>query len=626
MTMRRWFVVALGGIAILLLAGRALSAIYADYQWYEALGAGALWRLRAGTIAAIDAGAFVVTTLFAYANFYAVRHSVVSLVFPRRVGNLEIGEEVPGKYMIAAAAILAILIGMLLLPSGDGWTSAILARSGQLFGEPEPNFRTDLGFFVYWLPFENTLWDWSFVGVAVIGLAVILLYALTPSLRFQRGTLHISGYVRRHLTVLAGILLLLAAWSFRLDMYALRHVGNGPRRTVRIRRRQGRRDRRPRAGTRDARRRGGGHLGRLRRTVSPRRRSRAHDRRARLARARGRAVRRRSRRPRRIPTLARQRLHGHSCRVHQAGLRHRLRGARLVARVPDARRGVAVDSGMGWPVAQPRDRSQSAGRRELGDRLANVSAGNRRQRRQRATDGRVATRTVDGGARSRRRRGRAGRADACRRVRRVGDRRQPARPADRIPRRVADGGRFRFADAHDRRRPRHVPGAPHRRVVASESANLVSGHRSAAPDADHAPGHSRPAASVRAVLLPGTPSRAAAVGRHAVLGRRPLLRVVGLSAQPAGADRHGRIQLFPPRGDGGGSVVDRRSHPRARLVARSGRIHLGAPAAVDVHDVAVPFTGIALARRTAARRPLCASDVVRLVRTGPRHRTSRSAS
>jgi len=227
MTMRRWFVVALVGVAILLLAGRALSAIYADYQWYEALGAGALWRLRAGTIAAIDGGAFAVTTIFAYANFYAVRHSVVSLVFPRRVGNLEIGEEVPGKYMIAAAAILAILIGMLLLPSGDGWTSAILARSGQLFGEPEPNFRADLGFFVYWLPFENTLWDWAFVGVAVIGVAVILLYALTPSLRFQRGTLHISGYVRRHLTVLAGILLLLAAWSFRLDMYALVTSGTG---------------------------------------------------------------------------------------------------------------------------------------------------------------------------------------------------------------------------------------------------------------------------------------------------------------------------------------------------------------------------------------------------------------
>lgn len=228
MTTRRWFVVGLAVVAVLLLTGRALSAIYTDYQWYEALGAGALWKLRAGSIAAIDAGAFVAAAVFAYANFYAVRHSVVSLVFPRRVGNLEIGEEVPGKYLIATAAALAIVIALLLLPSGDDWTSLVLAHAGQSFGEPEPNFRTDLGFFVYWVPFENTLWNWSFIGVAVVGIAVILLYALTPSLRWQRGRLEISGYVRRHLTVLAGILLLLAAWSFRLDMYSLVSSGSGP--------------------------------------------------------------------------------------------------------------------------------------------------------------------------------------------------------------------------------------------------------------------------------------------------------------------------------------------------------------------------------------------------------------
>ncbi len=228
MTRRRWVVVGMAAVAILLLAGRALSSIYADYQWYEALGAGALWRLRTGAIAAIDGGAFLATTIFAFLNFYAVRHSVVSLVFPRRVGNLEIGEEVPGRYLIAAAVVLAIAIGLLLLPSGDDWPSMVLARSGQSFAEAEPNFRADLGFFVYWLPFENIVWDWCFFAVAVVGIATILLYALTPSLRWQRGTLHMSGYVRRHLTVLAGLLLLLAAWSFRLDMYSLVTSGSGP--------------------------------------------------------------------------------------------------------------------------------------------------------------------------------------------------------------------------------------------------------------------------------------------------------------------------------------------------------------------------------------------------------------
>ena len=56
---------------------------------------------------------------------------------------------------------------------------------------------------------------------------MIALYALTPSLKWQRGSLYASTYVRRHFTVLVGVLLLMLAWSFRLDMYALLLDGSG---------------------------------------------------------------------------------------------------------------------------------------------------------------------------------------------------------------------------------------------------------------------------------------------------------------------------------------------------------------------------------------------------------------
>src|SRR6185437_6625840 len=166
--------------------------------------------------------------LFAFANLYAMRQSVVSLVFPRRVGDLEIGEEVPGRYLLTAAIALSVVLGVLLaLPQND-WTSFVLARDGRPFGEIDPYFGQDLGFFVYTLPFESELWTWVFMTVAVVGITVILLYALTPSLKWQRGaSLYASTYVRRHLTALIGILLLLLAWSYRLDMYALLIDGSG---------------------------------------------------------------------------------------------------------------------------------------------------------------------------------------------------------------------------------------------------------------------------------------------------------------------------------------------------------------------------------------------------------------
>jgi hypothetical protein len=221
MTKRRWLVVALGAAAVLLIAGRTVAGVYADYLWYESLGALALWRMRMGAVVLLRGGSMFVGSLFAFANLYAVRRSVVSLVFPRRLGNLEIGEEVPGRYLLFAALALALLLGIGLSMSSENWTSLALASYGQPFNESEPFFGNDLGFYTYWLPLENVIWMWAFFLVIVVSIAVVLLYALTPSLKWQRGGFYASVYVRRHFTVLVGLLLLMLAWSFRLDMYAL---------------------------------------------------------------------------------------------------------------------------------------------------------------------------------------------------------------------------------------------------------------------------------------------------------------------------------------------------------------------------------------------------------------------
>lgn len=221
MTTRRWLVFALAAAAILLIVGRSVAGVYSDYLWYEALGASALWRVRMSAVTTLRLGSGIAGALFAFANLYAVRQSVVSLVFPRRLANLEIGEEVPGRYLMGAAAGLSIILGTLLALPSDSWMSLVLARNNRPFSETDPFFGQDLGFFVYWLPLENTLWMWAFFLVIVVAITVILLYALTPSLKWQRGGIYASTYVRRHFTVLVGILLLLLAWSFRLDMYGM---------------------------------------------------------------------------------------------------------------------------------------------------------------------------------------------------------------------------------------------------------------------------------------------------------------------------------------------------------------------------------------------------------------------
>ena len=217
----------LAAAAAVLLAGRWIAALYTDYLWFASLSAADVWRARIATTLTMGLGSFAVAWLFAFINLYAVRHSVVSLVLPRRIANIEIGEELPGRYLLFTALVLSAIVGIALMLPGDLWSEALLAWIGRPFIDTDPYFGADLGFFVYWLPFETTLYYWSILVFAVVAALVVLLYALTPSLRWERGRLYVSTYVRRHFTMLGGVLLFLLAWSFRLTMYRLLAEGGG---------------------------------------------------------------------------------------------------------------------------------------------------------------------------------------------------------------------------------------------------------------------------------------------------------------------------------------------------------------------------------------------------------------
>lgn len=227
MSTRRWLLLSLTGVALLLVMGRAIAGIYADWTWYEAMGALPLFESRLAHESvlrlATAAGGFV----FAFANLYAVRRSVVSLVLPRQLGNLEIGEAVPGRLLTGLVLALSLVIALVLAVPQDDWTTLALARVGVPFNEIDPYLDNDFGYYVYRLPFERAAYLWVLSATLFVTLAVVLLYAITPSLRWTRGKLYVSTYVRRHIAVLAALLVALVAWSYRIDTLSLVAHGSG---------------------------------------------------------------------------------------------------------------------------------------------------------------------------------------------------------------------------------------------------------------------------------------------------------------------------------------------------------------------------------------------------------------
>jgi uncharacterized membrane protein (UPF0182 family) len=226
-TARRRLLVGILIAALLLVGGRALSALYADYTWYSAMGATPLWEERAGDVLLIYGIGWVIAVLLAFVNLSAFGRSIGALTLPRRLANVEFGEAVPRKYLDRFALVLAVTIAAALTPALPHWTSLALARLPVTFRETDPVFQHDLAFYTTWLPFEKALYLWMMLLVVAVAVLVVVLYSLTPGLRWERAGLRMSARVRRHLSVLAALLLLVTMWSYRLESYDLLIRGSG---------------------------------------------------------------------------------------------------------------------------------------------------------------------------------------------------------------------------------------------------------------------------------------------------------------------------------------------------------------------------------------------------------------
>jgi uncharacterized membrane protein (UPF0182 family) len=225
MSMRR---LAFGVVAIaaILLGGRGLSLLYDSFTWYDALGARSLWMERAMDASLVYSSGFIVAFAFALANFVVVRRGIGGLTRPRRLANVEFGEAVPAWQLNVAGVTISAGVAISLLQLLPSWRSVALIRLGVDFREADPYLHHDLSFYVAWLPLERALYSWALALVVAVSVLALAAYVFASGIRWTGGVLEMTSRVRRHLGILAAILLLVCAWSYRLDSYALLSGGN----------------------------------------------------------------------------------------------------------------------------------------------------------------------------------------------------------------------------------------------------------------------------------------------------------------------------------------------------------------------------------------------------------------
>ena len=220
---RTWLVVGAVFLFFLITSLRGIASFYTDYLWYDSLGRSEIWRGVLGAKIALSA-------IFTVAFFVIMWINLViadRLAPPFRPAGPE--DEVIERYHELVRGRVGLvrvsLSGLLALIAGAGvsseWNSWILFTHARDFGIEDPQFNTDIGFYVFRLPFLTFLVGWLFAALLIVLIVTAVAHYLNGGIRMSSPRGRVTPQVKAHLSVLLGLLALVKAVGYWLQRYEL---------------------------------------------------------------------------------------------------------------------------------------------------------------------------------------------------------------------------------------------------------------------------------------------------------------------------------------------------------------------------------------------------------------------
>ncbi|MET3803936.1 uncharacterized membrane protein (UPF0182 family) [Nakamurella sp. UYEF19] len=123
---------------------------------------------------------------------------------------------------------ISILVGLICGFSAQGnWQTVQLWLHAQSFGQTDPQFGHDVGFYVFTLPALQMIMGWLFAVVALAFFAVLVTQYLYGGLRFSGPGRRITSQAALQLSLLVGAFVLVKAIQYWFDRYALLFSNRG---------------------------------------------------------------------------------------------------------------------------------------------------------------------------------------------------------------------------------------------------------------------------------------------------------------------------------------------------------------------------------------------------------------
>ena len=203
----------LGFVLACLFLAPVLATLYTDWLWFEEVRLQEVFLRRITAQAWLGIAVFAVVFAVLFANFRLARRGLkarsITLYGPEgpRIVSLDMSRLAP-LFTLGGGAGAALVA----LYASRKWELWLMARHAVPFGTVDPILGHDIGFYVFQLPFLHFLHGLALSTVVLAAIGSGIAYFAGQSLMFdpQRGLLLSSG-ARRHLSVLAAVLLVLLA-------------------------------------------------------------------------------------------------------------------------------------------------------------------------------------------------------------------------------------------------------------------------------------------------------------------------------------------------------------------------------------------------------------------------------
>ncbi|MGX7003704.1 UPF0182 family membrane protein [Caballeronia sp. KNU42] len=235
--LRRTAITVAAVVVGLIVVGQ-ITGVLVDWLWFSSIGyVGVFWTVLSAqallfvAVFAVSAGSMAVSGFLAhrYASKPGLSQVSAAYSFGPSAAISELADRVaPHIRWRAAIAGVAIVLGLFITVGEiSSWDMALRFIHQVPFGERDPIFGKDIGFYLFSLPAYIALKNWLlkvlFCSAAVAGVVYAMRGDITPG-QLPRG---LSAAATVHGSALLGLFFVLKAWSYGLDRFLLLYGDNG---------------------------------------------------------------------------------------------------------------------------------------------------------------------------------------------------------------------------------------------------------------------------------------------------------------------------------------------------------------------------------------------------------------